>query len=336
MAKYDVFISYSRKDSAIANEICSAFDHAGIKYFIDRQCIGGGMEFPIAIADAICDSRLFLFLASENSYQSKFTNNEITFAFNEKSKQSILPYIIDGSELPRHIRFVFAGINWRNIKEHPIGTILVRDVNQLLKKSNYDYYVNKDVAAASLIENRNTSLAQDESVNLKEEDLPENIRELLYCMYTVWLNNIGAQNRMDEIKSIINNQTKVKAVGSLTNSTIYPYLIANFTTECSAINLRNLLEQHGAIATIKFRGNILKETYQDPKHSGNYGIVVSHCGRNLNQVAQIVAEILGGDENFYKEDVETDFLSIPPCLELNVAKAKRDDFIKIGAEATIY
>lgn len=132
MAKYDVFISYSRKDTTIADKICDAFDDANISYFIDRQGIGGGMEFPIILADAICDSELFLFLASKNSYESKFTNNEITFAFNEKPKQSILPYIIDGSELPRHMRFVFAGINWRNIDEHPIPTILVSDIIKLL------------------------------------------------------------------------------------------------------------------------------------------------------------------------------------------------------------
>ena len=35
--KYDVFISYSRKDSAIADEIRKAFDQVGITYFIDRE-----------------------------------------------------------------------------------------------------------------------------------------------------------------------------------------------------------------------------------------------------------------------------------------------------------
>ena len=40
--KYDVFISYSRKDTPITDQICAAFDRAGISYFIDRQGIGGG------------------------------------------------------------------------------------------------------------------------------------------------------------------------------------------------------------------------------------------------------------------------------------------------------
>ena len=48
----DVFISYSRKDMAVADRICAAFDKAGISYFIDRQGIGGGMEFPREIGRA--------------------------------------------------------------------------------------------------------------------------------------------------------------------------------------------------------------------------------------------------------------------------------------------
>lgn len=134
--KYDVFISYSRKDTEIANQICRAFDSYGITYFIDRQGIGGGMEFPSVLANAILESKLFLFLASENSYESKFTNSEITFAFNEKPKDSIIPYIIDNSSLPVTLRFVFSGINWRDIKNHPISTVLINDVCKLLGKKN--------------------------------------------------------------------------------------------------------------------------------------------------------------------------------------------------------
>lgn len=129
---HDVFISYSRKDMAVADRICEAFDKVGISYFIDRQGIGGGFEFPEVLANAIVECKVVLYLASENSYASKFTNAEMTFAFNEKSKNSILPYIIDGSTMPPALRFVFAGVNWRNIKDHPVETTLVDDILKLL------------------------------------------------------------------------------------------------------------------------------------------------------------------------------------------------------------
>ena len=140
--KYDVFISYSRKDTPIADQICAAFDRAGISYFIDRQGIGGGFEFPVVLAEAILESQVILFLASVNSYESKFTNAELTFAFNEKPKNSILPYIIDGSTMPPALRFVFASINWRTIENQPIEPVLVNDILGLLGKPKTEVRTN--------------------------------------------------------------------------------------------------------------------------------------------------------------------------------------------------
>lgn len=126
--KYDVFISYSRKDTETTNKIIQAFDANGITYFIDRQGIGGGMEFPAVLSQAIKDSKVFLFLASQNSYESKFTQSEIVYAFNKKDKKDIIPYIIDGSSLPDELEFTFSSINWRRIEQHPIETTLVNDI----------------------------------------------------------------------------------------------------------------------------------------------------------------------------------------------------------------
>ena len=132
--KYDVFISYSRKDTDTANKITQCLDEAGITYFIDRQGIGGGMEFPAVLSKAIRESKIFLFLASKNSYESKFTQSEIVYAFNKKEKNDIIPYIIDGSSLPDELEFTFSSINWRRIEQHPIETTLINDILQKLGK----------------------------------------------------------------------------------------------------------------------------------------------------------------------------------------------------------
>ena len=141
--KYDVFISYSRKDTKIVDKICEAFDANGITYFIDRAGIGGGSEFPAELANAIKSSKLFLFIGSKNSYDSKFTQSEVVFAFNRKEKGEIIPYIIDGSNLPDELDFTFSAINRRNIKDHPIETVLINDINSKLdrtqKSFNADY-----------------------------------------------------------------------------------------------------------------------------------------------------------------------------------------------------
>lgn len=161
MAKYDVFISYSRLDTKIADQICRAFDAAGITYFIDRQGLSAGMEFPKVLADAIENSKLFLFLASQNSYKSKFTDSEITYAFNIKEKGNIIPYIIDGSTLPKHLQFVFSSINWTYRRNNEDST-LIFDINKLLSNDNI-INLNKD-----LIQNT------DNLIDFKEYSIPIN------------------------------------------------------------------------------------------------------------------------------------------------------------------
>lgn len=160
MDKYDIFISYSRKDTPVADRICAALDQQGITYFIDRKGIGGGMEFPAVLADAIINSKIMLFLGSANSYKSKFTNSEVTFAFNKKPMGSIIPYIIDGSELPPALEFTFSSINIRTIEEHPIETTLMKDFCQILGKT----FVDKEE------ERRQEELKRQEELRRKEEE----------------------------------------------------------------------------------------------------------------------------------------------------------------------
>lgn len=135
--KYDVFISYSRIDTVIADEICKAFDMEGVVYFIDRQGIIGGIEFPKVLATAINESDVFLFLASINSYKSHFTDREITYAFNKKGGEKMLLYNIDGSKLPEHIELIFSSNNWRNLKENPIVPDLINDIKALTGRQSF-------------------------------------------------------------------------------------------------------------------------------------------------------------------------------------------------------
>lgn len=134
--EHDVFISYSRKDKTIANQICEAFDKAGISYFIDRDGILSGQDFVNTIVKAIRESSIFLFLASKNSYASQITIDEVFEALDgvAKGDHQIITYIIDGSELPDELRFRLRRYNWRTKEEHPIESILVADIKKLLVK----------------------------------------------------------------------------------------------------------------------------------------------------------------------------------------------------------
>ena len=111
MAQYDVFISYSREDMAVANRLCEALDKLGVSYWIDRN-IHGSANFLSEITRYIRNCKVVVFIASPNSAQSEWTQKEILFAL--KHKKEIIPYRIgnfhfeDNDELD----FVFTNVQW--------------------------------------------------------------------------------------------------------------------------------------------------------------------------------------------------------------------------------
>ncbi|MBQ4632593.1 MAG: TIR domain-containing protein [Prevotella sp.] len=102
---YDVFISYSRKDYAdkvgnvfennILSKIKNTLETNGISYWFDEEGIFSGDEFASVLTNAIRNSKLFLFISSANSNQSKWTSNEISTAL--EFGKTIIPFRIDNS-----------------------------------------------------------------------------------------------------------------------------------------------------------------------------------------------------------------------------------------------
>ena len=117
---YDVFISYSRKDTKAADEVCNALTGAGLRCFIDREGIDGGANFPQVLANMIDSSGVFLLLASKNAYASRFTQAEILHAFKHKRSGCIIPYLLDDSPMPPDLEFLLGNVNWVDSKEHPV------------------------------------------------------------------------------------------------------------------------------------------------------------------------------------------------------------------------
>lgn len=124
--KYDIFISYSRKDSAVVDKICTALDKYELSYFRDTEGIAVGHNFPEILADAICQSRIMLYVASDNSYKSRFTAKEISFAYAEE--MMVIPYVIDNSSMPPRISFMFSDVNIKYMKDTPIDPDFIDDL----------------------------------------------------------------------------------------------------------------------------------------------------------------------------------------------------------------
>lgn len=101
----DIFISYSTKDyldennqvisGNIITQIQEQLTAAGITYWIDREGLIGGDHFPERIAQQIHDSKVLLFVSTENSNQSSWTANEIATAHHYG--KTIIPIKVDNS-----------------------------------------------------------------------------------------------------------------------------------------------------------------------------------------------------------------------------------------------
>ncbi|MCC8115295.1 MAG: toll/interleukin-1 receptor domain-containing protein [Bacteroidales bacterium] len=90
--KYDVFISYSRKDIAIVDRIEEEMKKYGITYFIDRSEIRLGEDFAKRIGESIYNCEIMLLVWSKDSNQSQFVSNEIGLAI--EFQKTIIPFKI--------------------------------------------------------------------------------------------------------------------------------------------------------------------------------------------------------------------------------------------------
>jgi len=134
--KYDVFISYSWDDLTIASEIYDAITMAGMTCCLDRETIRGGSDFPKVVAENICNSDIFLYLGSQNSFTSSWAPDEVAFAKSHKKREKLLYYGIDDAKMPDWMDLAFGAINRRHISEHPIHSVLIKDIKTLLGNGN--------------------------------------------------------------------------------------------------------------------------------------------------------------------------------------------------------
>lgn len=140
--KYDVFISYSRKDQVVVDEIRQLLDVNDITYWLDTEKVHMGSEFMADIVDAIEKSTITLFVSSSDSNNSIYTAKEVALAFN--AGKYIIPYKIDNSSFSKKLQFVMTDLNC--IDATPYSTqkakALVADIKALLYGERKEEVIN--------------------------------------------------------------------------------------------------------------------------------------------------------------------------------------------------
>ena len=143
--KYDVFISYSRKDMHIATQVCDMLNRYAcfyqFSYFFDKEEIKSRNEYLKRISSAISESKSMLFLASRNSFESEFCCKELLFA--DKRHVHIHQYRIDDSEAPDDIELLLCTHQYCEASSTSIETIVREVLSDVLEC---------DIASISVLE----------------------------------------------------------------------------------------------------------------------------------------------------------------------------------------
>jgi TIR domain len=100
-----VFISYSWKDSAVAEQVKGAIP-SQFDVWIDKERVRPGDEISKALQDGLSASDYYVILISDNSIASNWVKREIATAFDlaTKKKLSVIPVILQGAEVPFEFR----------------------------------------------------------------------------------------------------------------------------------------------------------------------------------------------------------------------------------------
>ena len=134
-AKYDVFISYSRKDLELVKGIKKEIDRlVGIDCWMDLDGIESGEQFEDVIISAIDRSDTLLFMMSRASMTSEWALDEIDFA-KRKGKRIIL-IAIERVEMTDKFYFryhKYDNIDWNNL---PQREKLIRDLRKWFNKNH--------------------------------------------------------------------------------------------------------------------------------------------------------------------------------------------------------
>lgn len=109
--KYDIFISYSRKD---LDEVVTLFNAIrsqipDLSFWFDLNGVESGDEFEDKIISAIDNSSYVLFALSENSIESPWAKDEVMYAKNTDKK--VIPVLLKGSQMKGWFLFKFGRID---------------------------------------------------------------------------------------------------------------------------------------------------------------------------------------------------------------------------------
>ena len=114
--EYDVFLSYSTKDTEIVHALAERLRDDGVQVWLDAWIIQPGDSIPLKIQQGIEQSRTLLMCMSPNYFRSEWgrlENYSLLFRDPNNTQRRFIPVLIANCERPDIIA-QFAYIDWRS------------------------------------------------------------------------------------------------------------------------------------------------------------------------------------------------------------------------------
>ena len=239
--KYDVFISYSRKDYVDANkqvipgnivsQIKALFDKNGISYWFDEEGIYSGDAFARVIARNIKASKMLLFISTANSNQSQWTSDEIAVA--REYGKKIIPFRYDQSHYNEDVIIYIARLDYIDYLANPKVALnrLLSSVKEFLQTESQKEIEKKRAEEQRIMEERlinerakRVQVIDDSIVKHKDElrsieqSIIECEKSLLELKYKRDKLNVALKELNDERVALLSfvhmtqNQTQAKTI----------------------------------------------------------------------------------------------------------------------------
>jgi formylglycine-generating enzyme required for sulfatase activity len=123
-----VFISYSRRDLAFAEQLADDLKNTGFDVWYDLSGIGGGARWRVEIENALRESQYVIIVLSPDSVTSEWVEREFLFASNLKRK--IIPLLYRRCDLP----LSYVNLNYVDVQ----GENYAQNFNVLLRALDID------------------------------------------------------------------------------------------------------------------------------------------------------------------------------------------------------
>ncbi len=125
----DIFISYSRNDKTLVMPLVERINRElNTCCWIDLTGIESGSKFEPKIMEAIKNTKVVLFMLSDCSLRSEWTQREVYYA--EQLKKKIIPVLVDGEELRDWFLFHFGNVDCINIQSEEQIRKLIKDIKK--------------------------------------------------------------------------------------------------------------------------------------------------------------------------------------------------------------